>query len=420
MNQKKEIAREWPILYSAVVLVVAAIFFYQLIPVLSPVVAFVALMMLLTPFAGNWQYRMLVITASLLMAFWFLRTLGSLLAPFVLALVIAYILDPLVDKIENRRVKRPIAVALLLVPLISLATLAAIFGIPALINQAGDVIDKIPAAIDRGIAWIESTRARLQRLPLFRNQGMAGAFDSFSAERLGEYIQQQQAAIAGRVWGGVLGVGKGVTTVLTILGYLVLVPVLVIYLLLDFDNITLRALRLLPVPVRERSMPILIEYNSLLARYFRGQVLAALIVGVLTWLGLLIVGFPYSGFVGVVAGVFNLVPYLGLVVSAIPALVIAVLSGDPATALLKAGIVFAIVQVIDGTVTGPKIVGGSVGLHPVWVILALTVGSFFFGFVGLLLAMPAAVLTKLLVREGLIRYRASAVYHDAGHEAQRP
>jgi predicted PurR-regulated permease PerM len=131
---------------------------------------------------------------------------------------------------------------------------------------------------------------------------------------------------------------------------------------------------------------------------------------VLTWLGLWIAGFPYPALVGAVAGVFNLVPYLGLVVSAVPAILIALLSGNIVASLIKAAIVFAVVQTIDSSVTGPRITGGSVGLHPVWVILAIAVGSFFFGFVGLLLAMPAAVFIKLIVREALKRYRHSDVY----------
>jgi predicted PurR-regulated permease PerM len=134
---------------------------------------------------------------------------------------------------------------------------------------------------------------------------------------------------------------------------------------------------------------------------------------VLTWLGLLIAGFPNSGLVGVVAGVFNIIPYLGLVVSVIPVVIISLVSGSVLGSLLKAGIVFAIVQFIDSSVTGPRIVGDSVGLHPVWVILAIAVGSFFYGFVGLLLAMPGAVLIKLLIRESLARYRQSRVFQGA-------
>jgi predicted PurR-regulated permease PerM len=406
-----ETAREWRILYAAIVLLVAALFLYTLLPILSPFITFLILLVLLSPFAGTRQYRVLVFASGLLIVFWFLRTLGSLLAPFVLALVIAYIFDPLVDRIEARGLKRPIAVMLLALPLLTLVSLAAVFGIPELVEQAGQVMDKTPAAIQRAIEWLDATRVRLQRLPMFRGEAFSRALASFSPERLAAYIEQRQVQIVEQIWGGVLGVGRGLTVVLTILGYVVLVPVLIIYLLIDFDGIVRRTLLLLPVPTRESWMPVLREYNALLARYFRGQVLAALIVGLLTWLGLLIVGFPYSGFVGAVAGVFNLVPYLGLVVSAIPALIIALLSGNVLVSLAKAGVVFVIVQLIDGTVTGPRITGGSVGLHPVWVILAIAVGSALFGFVGLLLAVPAGVLIKLLLREAINKYRASAVYH---------
>ena len=103
-------------------------------------------------------------------------------------------------------------------------------------------------------------------------------------------------------------------------------------------------------------------------------------------------------------------PYLGLVVSLIPAILISLLSGSIVGSLVKVAIVFAIVQTLDSTIVGPRVVGGSVGLHPVWVIFALAVGSFFFGFVGLLLAMPAAVFIKLIVREAIQRYRHSRVY----------
>lgn len=411
-----EDVREWRALYAAIVLLVAAAFVYLVLPALSPLLLFLVLLIMVSPFAGTRYHRVFVIAGGVLIIIWLLRTLGSLLAPFVLALVVAYILDPLVDRLEALGLKRPLAVAVLTLPLLSLVILAAIFGIPALIEQAGELIDRIPAAVQRLIAWVQTTRTRLARLPFFTGESMTRALDSFSPERLAAFLQQRQAEIFNRVWGGVLGVGKGVSVALTILGYLVLVPVLIVYLLLDFDPLVQRTLALLPVHPRERWLPLLREYNMLLGRYLRGQFVAALIVGILTWLGLLIVGFPYSGLVGAIAGVFNMVPYLGLVVSVIPALIIAVLSGNLLTSLLKAGAVFFVVQLIDATVTGPRIVGGSVGLHPVWVILVLAVGSFAFGFVGLLLAMPAGVLIKLLLREALTRYRASAVYRGMPSE----
>src|SRR5690606_20442863 len=111
-------------------------------------------------------------------------------------------------------------------------------------------------------------------------------------------------------------------------GFLVLTPVLMIYLLKDFDNIKERIGDLVPQPRRERWLTFMGEYDTLLSRFLRGQVIAAALVGVLTWLGLWIAGVPYAGLVGAIAGVFNLVPYLGLIVSVIPLLIIALLSGS--------------------------------------------------------------------------------------------
>src|SRR5690606_15917010 len=125
----------------------------------------------------------------------------------------------------------------------------------------------------------------------------------------------RHAALAQGAWAAVLGLGRGLGTVFTILGYVVLTPVLTFYLLLDWDRLVQGVLSYVPRPREARWTAFLREYDRLLSRYLRGQLFAAAIVGVLAWLGLWIAGFPYPGLVGVVAGVFNVVPYLGLVVS---------------------------------------------------------------------------------------------------------
>jgi predicted PurR-regulated permease PerM len=326
--------------------------------------------------------------------------------------VLAYILDPLVDRLVARGMRRGFAVLTVFIPIIVLVTVTAIFGVPALAQQIQHLIEQIPEALQKGVAWIQGLRTRVMasNLPFLKGEALARALDSFSPERVTEYLNARQAEIGNRVWKGVLGVGKGISIALGILGYFVLTPVLTIYLLKDFDKLTARAGSLIPRDRRPTWIPFIKEYDRLLASYLRGQVIAGLIVGVLTFFGLWIAGFPNPGLVAVVAGVFNVIPYLGLVVSLIPAIIIALLSGDVAASFLKIGIVFTIVQTIDSTITGPRIVGESTGLHPVWVILALAVGSSFFGFTGLLLAMPAAVFIKLLVRNAIVRYRQSRVF----------
>ncbi|MCI0434127.1 MAG: AI-2E family transporter [Gemmatimonadetes bacterium] len=393
---------DWRFLYGAIVLAAATLFAISVRSVLSPVLAYGMLLLLLRPYAGTRRHLLILVSASVVLAVWVLETMGGLLAPFILSLAIAYILDPAVDVLE-RRMPRALAIAVLIVPVVTLIAVALIVVVPLLVQQIATLIDGLPDALRTIQDWL----GRLSRM----NIPLLPQLEFLDPDRLRETLQDQQTRILEGGLSALLGVGRGVGILLAIFGYVILTPILVVYLLRDFDNITARAASLIPPGRKETWLAFLREYDALLSRFLRGQVLAASIVGLLTWLGLWIIGFPYSGLVGAIAGVFNLVPYLGLVASILPVIVIALLSGSVVASLIKAGIVFAIVQTIDSAVTGPRIVGESVGLHPVWVMLALSIGSFFFGFVGLLLAMPAAVFVKLLIRDGLRRYHASRVYH---------
>lgn len=410
---------EREVLYGALVLLVLALFLLSVRPVLSPIVLFLALLLLLSPFAGSRSHRLTLLATGSLTLLWLLEATGALLAPFILALVLAYILDPAVDALERRRVPRSLGILMLGFPVVLLVAALVFFGIPALVQQVDGLIRRAPEAIDDFVAWAERTRLRVLGLdlPFLEEEALVARVQAIDAAAVTSFLQARQEEIAQRMWGAFIGVGRGLGLVFSLLGYLFLTPVLSFYLLRDYDGITARAQGLIPVPRREKSVAFLGEYNLLLSRYLRGQLLAAALVGVLTWLGLWILGFPYAGLVGAVAGVFNVVPYLGLVASLIPALIIVVFSGSILASLAKVAAVFVAVQFLDSSVIGPRIVGGSVGLHPVWIMLALAVGGFFFGFVGLLIAVPAAVLLKLLLREALARYEGSAAFLGTAPDA---
>lgn len=408
---------EWRFIYAAIVLVAAALLLRAVAPVLSPVVLYLLLLLLLSPYSGSREHRLVVVAATLLFALWLLNALGSILAPFLVAFTLAYLLDPAADALQRRGLSRGVAVAVLLVPILALLALGLTFGLPALAQQAGDLVGKIPKALASAAGSLEHLRQRIEHMNLPFRSGQTIARQLVIDEaKIAEFIQSQQQAILQRAWATVLGVGKGFGFVLTLLGYLVLTPVLVAYLLRDFNRMSQRAWALVPPSRSEYWLRLAREYDQLLSRFVRGQVIEAALVGLFTWFGLMVLGFPYSGLVGAIAGVFNLVPYLGLIVSIIPVIIIALLSGSFLASLGKAGAVFLVVQLIDSSITGPRIVGSSVGLHPVWVMLALAVGSFFFGFVGLLLAMPAAVLIKLALRETLARYGRSDITVDPAAE----
>lgn len=404
--------RDWRLVHGAAVLLVLGLFLWQLGEVLSPLVLFVVFLALMSPYSGSSFHRMLVITAAALVALWMLVDLGGLLAPFVLAFILAYILDPLVDRLEALKVPRALAILLLALPVAGAFAALLFIGVPALAEQVESLIEQTPELVDRVASWIEGLEAGILGvdLPLLDEEAIARRLRRISPAEVITFLQEQQANLASRAWEGVLGLGRGLGTVVVVLSYVVLTPVLTFYLLRDWDAIIERAAGYIPRPRYERWTWFVKEYDRLLSRYLRGQILAAAIVGVLTWVGLWIAGFPYSGLVGAVAGVFNVVPYLGLPVSLIPAIIIAIISGSFLTSILKVAIVFGIVQFLDGNIIAPRIVGESVGLHPVWVILAIAVAGFFFGFVGLLLAIPGAIAVKISLAQALERYKESAVY----------
>jgi predicted PurR-regulated permease PerM len=412
MNEKAADPFNWRTWHAVVVLGVLGLFLFSIRSILNPFILFLLLLFLVQPYSGTRFHLMLVSTSALLTFIWVLDTTGFLLAPFVLALVLAYIQAPLVARLQKRGVSRLVATVLLALPAIAIIGLVLFLGIPALSAQIAEFIRGTPTLLQTATTRLEQWQMQLQTrdLPWLDEQALLDRLRSIQPEAVMAWMQQRQAAIAQGIWNGLLGVGKGVGAVLSLLSYVFLTPILTFYLLRDWPQIQARLRDLIPAPYRDRVVGFASEYDRLLARYLRGQVLAAAIVGVLTWLGFLIAGFPYALLLGAVAGIFNIIPYMGLVASLIPALIIALFSANPLVALIKIAVVFAVVQVLDSSVIGPRVVGEAVGLHPVWVLLALAIVGYFFGFVGLLIAVPLAVLVKLLLGYALNRYRASSLF----------
>jgi predicted PurR-regulated permease PerM len=421
MDQSRD--GSWRVFQTASAVLVFALFLISLGGeylggILSPFVLFWVLVAILLPFRGSPGHSSLLALATLLALLWVLKTTGFLLAPFVLALVLSYILDPLVDRVEGPRIGRSLAIVLLTVPILVVLGLAVVLGIPAAAREIGELIQRAPEFLSRLADWLEAAwdRALGVDFPLIEEEEVLENLRSVDAVAVITFLEEQKEGIFSAIWSGVLGLGRGLGSVVTVLGYVVLTPVLTFYLLRDWDRLKARLADLLPLQARERVLPLASEYDHLLSRYLRGQITVALMMGVITALGLLLLRFPYAILLGVLVAVFSVVPYLGLVLSLVPALFIALVSGNVLTSLLKVAVVYGASQGLEGAVISPRIVGDSVGLHPVWVVLALAVGGFFFGFVGLLIAVPTAVGVKLLVIRGVDRYRETDLFRGASPE----
>lgn len=380
-------------------------------PVLSPFVLYALFLYLVWPRLEVGLYARLAAAATALMGLWLLEVTGLLMAPFLLALLLAYVLDPVVDALQTR-VPRPAAIGLLALPALGVLALVVFVLAPAVGHQVSQLIGNVPGYVDAVEGWIEGVRAWVIGLQIEGlNDRTVPRLQDVDAEALVEYLRDRRDRLTEGGMSAVLGIGRGVGTALSVVGYLVLLPILTYYLLRDWDRIRRQIMELVPRAHRPGVFRFTREYDRLLNRYLRGQLLLAACVGLMIGLGFWIVGFPYPLLLGLIAGIFNIVPYVGFVASLVAALVIALFSGDVLTSLVKVAAVYGVEQVGEG-VLGPRIVGESVGLHPVWVLLALALFGFFFGFVGLLIAVPAAVLLKLSAASALDRYRESTWFRE--------
>ena len=400
----------WRVLQAVVALLVIGLLFFRVQDLLNPFLLFWILLVVLIPFRQVPGYVLLVSVAAALTVYWLLATTGFLLTPFVLGFGFAYVLDPLVDSLVERRVARSAAIVLLALPVVGVGALAVLFGIPALIGQVDQLIQSAPELVQRVGGWLSGIRDFLvTRMPGL-DEGAIPDLRDIDPDQIVVFLQERREQLALGTWRGVLGLGRGLGSAATVAGYVFLTPVLTFYLLRDYDRILAWLREALPRNREAGVVEFAREYDLLLSRYLRGQLTVALVIGVLTSAFLLILQFPYPFLLGALAGVMGFIPFLGLVLSIIPAVIVALLSGSVLVSLGKVALVYGAVQVLDSGLISPRIVGDSVGLYPVWIVLALSVGGFFFGFVGLLISVPMAVGVKLMAVRGLERYRRSDLY----------
>jgi predicted PurR-regulated permease PerM len=388
---------------------VLGFFLYSLQPWLNPFVLYLVVLALIVSQRRAGEYPLLVPVVTLLTLFWVLVSTGYLLAPFLVAMGLAYLLDPVVDRLEGRGLGRTLSIMVLITPVLVLLAVGIVFGLPALWRQLLELLRSMPLLLERAQGWATGLEENLGQLP-WVGQALRDRLMDVDPEVLMAALEARHGEVAQGAWAGILGVGRGLGALVSLLGYVVLTPVLMFYLLRDWDRLVASVNDLLPRPNRGAVAGFFRDFDGLLGRYLRGQITVAIIMGSITAVLLWLWSFPYAVLIGSLVTVFSVVPYLGLVMSLLPAILVAVTSGDVTYALVKVGVVFGVVQGLEGTVVSPRIVGDSVGLHPVWILLAITAGGFLFGFVGLLLAVPAAACLKLLAIRGIARYRQSAAY----------
>ncbi|MCL3882411.1 AI-2E family transporter [Marivita sp. GX14005] len=321
--------------------------------------------------------------------------LGDVLLPFVLGGAIAYFLDPAADKLQKLGLSRVAATALITVIGIVAFTIMLLYLIPTLIRQANELIEVAPSVFNRLRDFLS------ERFPDVMNSESALRRSLVS---LGETIQ----ARGGELLNTVLSSAAGIINVILLF---VVVPVVAVYLLLDWDNMVARIDSLLPRDHAPTIRRLARDIDRTLAGFIRGMGTVCIILGTYYALALMAVGLQFGLVVGFLAGLLTFIPYLGAFIGGALAIGLALFQfwGDWVPIGLVAGI-FVLGQVVEGNILTPKLVGSSVGLHPVWLILALSIFGTLFGFVGMLVAVPVAAAIGVIARFAAERYKQSQLY----------
>lgn len=349
----------------------------------------------------KWLLLVLGLLSALL-----LYLLAPVFTPFLVAALIAYLGDPLVDRLERRGLSRTWSVVVVFVVLFGGLTLVVVLLVPLIERQLSHLLARLPAYLqwlqDTALPWIQHTFGvdagdlNLQSLP----------------EALREHWQKA-GGIAAQV---IKAVSHSGAAMMAWLANLLLIPVVSFYLMRDWDILVARIRELLPRSVEPHAVQIARESDSTLSAFLRGQLLVMLALSAIYSIGLWLAGLDLALLIGMLAGLVSFVPYLGFIIGVLAAGVAVLVQTQDWFALLPVLAVFGVAQVIESALLTPWLVGDRIGLHPVAVIFAVLAGGQLFGFVGVLLALPAAAVIAVLLRHAHARYLRSGLYERAPTE----
>ncbi len=340
------------------------------------------------------------ITAFLVLLYFIRRTV----TPFAIAFALAYLLDPLIDRLEKHKISRSLGIVVVLFALFLSLFLGGMVFIPVFQYQVHHLMENIPDYIGIMQGWVQPLLDQVSGLDSARVQ----AFLNEGIKKFGELPLKIVSGLSKFVWGSL----SGLLNIVMMMINVILIPVALFYLLRDYDIILDKLVNIIPHRFRDPVLEVSREINQTLSKFVRGQLMVATLMALLYCLGLFICGTPLSLFIGILAGYANMVPYLGLVFGFLPAIVLTFLQYQEILPLVGVIAVFAIVQALEGMVITPRVVGDQIGLHPVIIMLAVLIGAEFFGILGILLAVPIAAVLNVVLKRSLVAYKKSELFNS--------
>jgi len=332
--------------------------------------------------------------------------LGEAYYPLITSLALAYLLFPVIVRLESWGLKRELVVAGVFILTLALILLVLVMLIPTLIADAQLFFKELPANLDKALTQLDLLFQRYDiQIPL--DKASMVAFIKEHASQLSIETLGNVAIFIKNVFTNVVGF---VIALLNIL----LFPLFFFFVINDYESIVSNVKSLVPLRWQDPLAEFLTKVNVILSGYIRGQLLVALILAGLYGAGLWLVGLKFGLFIGLLTGLLSIIPYVGFTLGFVSALVVALSTMDGYGVLVGVVTVFMVVQALESFVMTPRLVGGKVGINALTTIVALIIGGNLLGLFGMLLAIPTAGILKMIMVDAKRRYVKSGVYVGAG------
>ena len=334
----------------------------------------------------------------------FVYLLSPVLTPFLISMVLAYLGDPVADRLGNLGLGRTAAVSVVFTVVTLVLVLTVLILVPGIVRQIRNVIDLLPELGH----WLQTT------LVPWLSRYIEVNPDLFNLKELSTTLSGEWQKTGSVLKYLTHAIGGSTMTVVTFMTNLFLVPVVTFYLLRDWDSLMVNIGQMIPRNLAPPVITLARECDEVLGSFMKGQLIVMCLLGITYGLGLSLVGLQFAMLVGLIAGLASIVPYMGFIVGISVALVMAIFQFDSLLPIGGVVVVFLIGQALEGMVFTPLLVGDKIGLHPVAVIFAIMAGGQLFGFTGVLLALPVAAVIMVLLVHLYGNYKGSHLYHASG------
>ncbi|SNZ16363.1 Predicted PurR-regulated permease PerM [Terribacillus aidingensis] len=309
----------------------------------------------------------------------------TVILPIILTGIVYYLTVPIVNYLEKKRVKRVYSIIALYLVIIGLLTILIVSVIPVLKEQTLSLINNSTEYFDQGVEMVQSITGS----NIVNQLQQSGNFD---LNQVLNELQTRGTSLLNNFFSNLTSFVGAVTEVVI---SIVTVPFILFYLLKDGKKLPAYILKLLPVRFRSQTFEVMSEMNHQISSYIRGQIIVSFVIGILLYIGYLIIGLEYAPVLAVIAAFTSVVPYLGPAIAITPAIIIAIVTSP--FMLLKLVIVWTIVQLVEGKLITPQIMGRNIRVHPITIIFVILTAGNLFGVVGVILAVPGYAILKVIV-----------------------